>query len=393
MENISFVCEKLEQLLGIGIICAEEIREEKPGFQEYNPVYCCESLQKLLIAGADGQERPFLYQDKQQVCFACIRAKNRHYLIGPMCTMNLDRMETHQFYRTYGLPEPHERSLRNFTLRRALSVVELLAKQILNLEYEDEELLYVNHIVVEDRADTQKEQVFFEFRGSRLRRYHHTYQEEQKLLEYVRSGQVEEALACTKNMDGNVGMLSKKSLQHWKNVSTVAVTLATRAAIEGGLSPSEAYKLSDFYIQRSDGYTDVAQVVDNRNRAIEEITEQVRRKQEETRGSACVERCKEYIGQHYREKLYLGDLAGMLGISESYLSKRFHKETGIRLQDYIVQVRVEHAANLLMYSDESLARIAEYVNFPSQSYMGKVFRQYKKESPAKFREKNKPAGF
>ena len=33
MENISFVCEKLEQLLGIGIICAEEIREEKPGVQ------------------------------------------------------------------------------------------------------------------------------------------------------------------------------------------------------------------------------------------------------------------------------------------------------------------------------------------------------------------------
>ena len=54
------------------------------------------------------------------------------------------------------------------------------------------------------------------------------------------------------------------------------------------------------------------------------------------------------------------------------------------LQDYVNEVRVERSANLLMYSDESLSMIAEYVNFPSQSYFGKVFKSITGQSPQRF---------
>ena len=82
-------------------------------------------------------------------------------------------------------------------------------------------------------------------------------------------------------------------------------------------------------------------------------------------------------------------------------SKKHHKTPGyvysremhIRLQDYIVRFRVERAANLLTYSDESLGRIAEYVNFPSQSYFGKVFKQYMHETPKEYRESHKTKEF
>lgn len=69
------------------------------------------------------------------------------------------------------------------------------------------------------------------------------------------------------------------------------------------------------------------------------------------------------------------------------------KETGERLQDYIVRFRVERAANLLMYSEEGISDIAEYVNFPSQSYLGKVFKKYKGMTPQKYRDKFKPREF
>jgi YesN/AraC family two-component response regulator len=49
-------------------------------------------------------------------------------------------------------------------------------------------------------------------------------------------------------------------------------------------------------------------------------------------------------------------------------------------------VRVYHAANLLMYSEYSLMEIAEYVHFPSQSYFGKIFKQYKGVTPRIFRD-------
>ncbi len=57
------------------------------------------------------------------------------------------------------------------------------------------------------------------------------------------------------------------------------------------------------------------------------------------------------------------------------------------LQDYVNEVRVERSANLLMYSDESLSMIAEYVNFPSQSYFGKVFKEKKGMTTRQFRER------
>ena len=79
--------------------------------------------------------------------------------------------------------------------------------------------------------------------------------------------------------------------------------------------------------------------------------------------------------KHYREKIYLEDIAEALGISPTYLSKLFKKETGQCLQDYINEERVFRAANLLIYSELSLTEIAEYVHFPNQSYFGKIFKQ------------------
>lgn len=64
------------------------------------------------------------------------------------------------------------------------------------------------------------------------------------------------------------------------------------------------------------------------------------------------------------------------------------KPEPIGLQDYIVQVRLKHAADLLKYSNESIANIAEYVNFPLQSYMGRMFQAYLHMSPGQYRQSN-----
>ena len=105
-----------------------------------------------------------------------------------------------------------------------------------------------------------------------------------------------------------------------------------------------------------------------RNRAIEEMAGRVKEVQTKPRGSGYVERCRDYIRKHYREKIYLEDIAEFLGLSPSYLSRLFKKEAGICLQDAINEERVYHAGNLLLYSDYSLTEIAHYVGFPNQCY-------------------------
>lgn len=90
---------------------------------------------------------------------------------------------------------------------------------------------------------------------------------------------------------------------------------------------------------------------------------------------------------------YLDDIAEKMGISPTYLSRLFSKEKGMPLQEYVLKVRVDRAANLLTYSDSSIAEIGDYVNFPSQSYFGRVFKKYTGLTPKQYRNAHKPREF
>ena len=65
-----------------------------------------------------------------------------------------------------------------------------------------------------------------------------------------------------------------------------------------------------------------------RNRAIEELAGRVAEKLNKPRGSGYVERCRDYIQKHYREKIYLEDISEALGLSPTYLSRLFKKRPG-----------------------------------------------------------------
>nr|WP_305146746.1 AraC family transcriptional regulator [Blautia marasmi] len=135
------------------------------------------------------------------------------------------------------------------------------------------------------------------------------------------------------------------------------------------------------------------QILAYRNHAIEELTKRVCELKTKRHTSSYTEQCKDYVKKHFKEKVYLDDIAGKLGISSSYLSRIFKRETGICIQDYVNDIRIERAANLLIYSEESIPRIAEYVNFPSQSYFGKIFKAKKNMTPRQYRESYKPTEF
>ncbi|GAA0790646.1 hypothetical protein GCM10008910_00580 [Faecalicatena orotica] len=386
--------QKIAGLLKIGIFYITE--KGVCCCQEHNlsnPLYLSNALREDLMKQAEAQTEPYIYKDDYQVCFACLKSGGAYYFAGPMSLKLLSRLELHQYYRHYGINGDNEKRLRHFTFSEVLDIAGLLAGEILLREYSYDELNRANHFIQDTKEQIEKEQVFFQLKEDEDELYHHTYQEERKLLDCVRNGAVEDAILYSRNMDVDLGKLSEKEISHWKNVAVVAITLCTRAAIEGGLSPSIAYRLSDFYIQKSDSSSDIAQIIEYRNQAVKELTSRVLKQQKSRSMSNYVERCKDYVEKHYREKIYQEEIADVLGISPTYLSKLFHRETEMRLQDYIVQVRVEHAANLLIYSDESIARIAEYVNFPSQSYLGKVFKARFQMSPKKYRELKKPAEF
>ena len=393
MENYQYFFQKIHLLTGVDIFCyhSNQLIPLYVGIGP-NPIAVAPGLLKKLTQKANDQSVPVVYQDEFQVLFVCIKKDEAYYLAGPMSLSNMRRIELHRYCVQYLGSVKMERNLPVFAFSKALAFVGLLAKVILNKEYSLEDLIRGNRMAEQLEKNIEQEQILFLMEDEKDT-YHHTYSEECELLACVRDGRVEDALTYNMRIDITTGRMSKSEITHWKNVVVVAIALCIRAAIEGGIPPKEAYQLSDFYIQKSDECRNVSELIALRNRAIRELTERVNRKNAAGKKSNYVERCKDYIAKHYSEKIIIDDIARELGISRGYLSKRFKDETGITWQEYVIQFRVRKAADLLKYSDKSIAHISECVNFSSQSYFGERFKKYMKMTPREYREKYKPSEF
>ena len=354
-----------------------------------SPLMQCGRIRDALRSGIAGQRAPFLLKEKNGVFFAALHAGDGALYMGPMCSERLNASKRRQMYALYGIESEDAKYLPRFALPEIRNIVLLTNSALKNGNLENEELMQLNRLISQSEQSFRAEQVQFVLREEEENddaAYRHGYHEEQLLMEAIREGRTEDAIRLAENMDRDSGRLANQESVHWKNLAIIGISLCARAAIEGGISPEEGYRLSGYYIQKCDSSQDPAHLLHYRNRAIEELTVRVKQKLEKPRTSSHVERAKDYVRKHYREKIYLDEIAENIGISPTHLSKLFKKETGQCLQDYINEERVYRAANLLMYSDFSLMEIAEYIHFPSQSYFGKIFKQFKGVSPRVFRD-------
>lgn len=394
MEKSRYQLERLSLLLRTSIYryADGKLEEYRPN-AAFNPIRDNRQFLEKLVALAKEQDVPLLYQDSSQVIYTCIRGSGGYLLSGPVSLETFGEVELRRYYREYGLHSGAGRQIPTVPLSLVIAVAQMMAMEFTGTGYTEEDLIRVNHLDGTSRDRIEQEQILFEIREDEQEQYHHTYQEERKLLECIKEGMTAEAVRYSEEMDIGMGRLGRKDMTHWINAAVVAVTLGARAAIEGGISPAEAYKLSDFYIQKTEECRKVSELLALRNRAVADLSERVRKKKEGKKHSNYIDKCKDYVSRHYKEKIYLQDMADSLGLSSTYLSRLFSRETGMRLQDYINLFRVERAANLLVYSEESISYIAEYVNFPSQSYFGKMFRKYKHMTPKDYRNRYKPSEF
>lgn len=394
MGEQNYILRQLASVFHTGVFCQQE--EEFFSYEqnsEYNPLLNNKSLRMGLIFGADAQEVPLIVRDNFYVYYIAVKYKNCHYMMGPLSTQVMNRVERHYFYHFHGIEKKWEKGLHYYTLMEVLQIAGLFIKVITGQEYTDQQLMDANYNAVLSVDDERREEEYMYIKSEDEDIYRHTYQEERQILDAVREGNVEEAVRLSKDMDPNIGRLGEREIDHWRNLAIVSVTLCSRAAIEGGLMPAIAYRLSGYYINKATVCEDIVQVLIYRNHAVEELARRVQEQKQRQHTSSYTKRCKDYVYRHYREKIYLEDIAGILGISSTYLSRLFKKETGISLQDFINDVRVERAANLLIYSDEPLSIIAEYVNFPSQSYFGRIFKKKMQMTPKQYREIHKPSEF
>ena len=141
--------------------------------------------------------------------------------------------------------------------------------------------------------------------------YHHTYQEEVKTMDYIREGNLEEVVGAVELLASTAGKLSENEIRNERNLGICSITLATRAAIEGGAAPAKAYKLSDLYINKIDQCKRMTEIFEYRKRSLYDFAKLVVEEREKRANSRYTEQCKEYIRKYYHQKnLYTGYCGG-----------------------------------------------------------------------------------
>lgn len=100
-----------------------------------------------------------------------------------------------------------------------------------------------------------------------------------------------------------------------------------------------------------------------------------------------VEMTKEYIRRHYMEDVQVDQMAARLYISPGYLSMVFKKEVGENIKQYIRNVRMTKAEELLTVTQMSVREIGEHTGFKNTSYFAKCFRQQFGDSPESYRRR------
>lgn len=93
-----------------------------------------------------------------------------------------------------------------------------------------------------------------------------------------------------------------------------------------------------------------------------------------------------FIQKNYREKLTLEMVSAHVYMNTQYFSRVFKKRIGISCTDYVNNLRIQHACELLEHSTFPSFRIASECGFNDPSYFNRVFHKQMKTTPNKYRK-------
>ena len=95
---------------------------------------------------------------------------------------------------------------------------------------------------------------------------------------------------------------------------------------------------------------------------------------------------KNYLDEHYTEKIVLDDLSEKYYINKYYLTKIFKETYGSTINGYIIAKRITRAKQLLRFTDMTVDEIGGSVGMGDANYFSRTFRKVEGISPREYRK-------
>ncbi|MFC0212937.1 response regulator [Paenibacillus chartarius] len=107
---------------------------------------------------------------------------------------------------------------------------------------------------------------------------------------------------------------------------------------------------------------------------------------EKNRAAAAIGKIRSFIEAHIGEDLSLVRLAGVIHFNPSYLSRLFKQECGVNLSDYIDEVRMEKAKELLKQDELKIAEVGARLGYETHHSFTRFFKKLTGLTPLEYRE-------
>ncbi|MEI3138287.1 MAG: helix-turn-helix transcriptional regulator [Lachnospiraceae bacterium] len=90
----------------------------------------------------------------------------------------------------------------------------------------------------------------------------------------------------------------------------------------------------------------------------------------------------------YSSNIKISQFADKYFFSKEYLTRQFKARYHCGIYEYVLQVRMERARELLLNPEIEIQEIAQRVGYANNNYLRKAFRTYYVISPTAFRQEN-----
>ena len=95
---------------------------------------------------------------------------------------------------------------------------------------------------------------------------------------------------------------------------------------------------------------------------------------------------KDYIGSHYMQPISMDELCALEGLTPQHICRIFKQCVRMRPSEYILNVRISHAKEMLLHTSHSISEIAYWCGFENNNYFWKKFRDITGYAPGEYRK-------
>lgn len=309
-----------------------------------------------------------------------------YLIIGPMLPSECSRKQALNILKRLQQPEEKLqpllvwlRSIPPISMERLFGLLRLLDYTMNETSSSNIQQIPYSATVFEMLSDVEPEYI-----------NHNDFNFEQTLLtniEYGKVQEVERQVAVFGNPSGVSLPFTRENLNTYRNIFVGTTTLASRAAIRGGMDYDAATSLCNSFLEKFETMQNTTDVLIAIKQVFLTYAHKVAQIRSLSTQSLLVTRINRQIQSHLYEKITPTTIANLLGMNCSYICTHFKQETGKTISEYINEIKIREGMRLLKVTDLSLIEISTRLGFSSQNYFHTVFKKLTGITPSEYRSR------